>query len=140
MTLGFVGSIAMQDTARFAIKSSTGVHEAPPLSVLHTPPPTLPAHMVLGTVGCTTIARVRPPMLPGPIDTQPVCVGCSPAVGGSTGPASADGVTWNPVGKPAKSALLTDPRARTLSIWRMAVGSAFGGTVPDSSFDWRSRN
>src|SRR3954453_6121223 len=58
-------------TARLAMKSSTGAHALPPSSVRHTPPPTLPAQMALVVLGCTTIARVRPPMLPGPSPTQP---------------------------------------------------------------------
>src|SRR5262245_31039985 len=71
MIFGFEGSIARQQTARFAMKSSTGSQLVPPFSVRHTPPPTLPAHIVLGGVGWTTIERVRPPMLPGPSEIQP---------------------------------------------------------------------
>src|SRR5436305_967404 len=36
----------MVDTARFAMKSSTGAHDAPALVDLQMPPPTLPANML----------------------------------------------------------------------------------------------
>src|SRR5919204_2306371 len=111
MIIGFAGSIARQETARFAMKSSTGCQVAPPLSVLHTPPPTLPAHIVFGLVGWMTIERVRPPMFPGPSETQPAWPGGSPAVGG--GAIRARGSTERPVGMPATLAL-TARLARTV--------------------------
>src|SRR5437588_11426948 len=101
MMFGLFGSIAMQLVARLAIRSYTGDQLCPPSSVRHTPPPALPAHMVLGMVGCTTMARVRPPMLPGPSDVQPVCAGLSPAVGRMKGDINAAGATCCPVGTPA---------------------------------------
>ena len=63
------------------MKSLSGAQLAPPLVVFQMPPPTLPAQSVLGSVGCTTMERMRPPMLPGPSQVQPP--GCIPATLGS---------------------------------------------------------
>src|SRR5207248_2403434 len=60
----------MVDTARFAMKSSTGAHDAPALVDLKMPPPTLPANMLFVFDGSITTARTRPPMLPGPSHVQ----------------------------------------------------------------------
>src|SRR5215218_7846163 len=80
MTSGLVGSIARHETARFAIRSSTGAQLPPPSSVRQTPPPALPAHILEGLAGWITIARVRPPMFPGPSAVQPAWLGLNPAV------------------------------------------------------------
>src|SRR5262245_48104602 len=78
----------MHDTARLAMKSSAGAHVPPPSSVRQIPPPALAAHMRSGCAGSTTIARVRPPTLPGPSHTQPVLT--TPAAGaGAPGPPGA---------------------------------------------------
>src|SRR5882672_2652691 len=66
MTFGVAGLIAIADTDRTAMKSSTGAHDAPPLVVFQMPPPTLPANIVSGLVGLIASERIRPPMLPGP--------------------------------------------------------------------------
>src|SRR5207244_1532760 len=71
MTLGFAGSITMQATARLAIKSSNGNHEAPLLMVFQTPASTPPHHMMLVEAGWKRRDRTRPPMLPGPSQVQP---------------------------------------------------------------------
>jgi hypothetical protein len=74
-----------------------------------------------------TMARVRPPMLPGPSETQPLCVGLNPAVLGTAINAAAGGAP--PAGIPATcgpaSAL-----ARELSSCRSALGNACGGINP----------
>ena len=68
--VGVRGSIAMHPMAMLAMKSSMGNHCAPPSTVRQMPPPAVPIHIVKGWLGCTTTARVRPPMLPGPIEVQ----------------------------------------------------------------------
>ena len=70
IVLGSPGCITIVETARFAMKSSTGAHEAPPSVVLKIPPPTLPANITFGVVGSMTSDRTRPPMLPGPSHVQ----------------------------------------------------------------------
>src|SRR5205809_512140 len=47
-------------------RSLSGFQLAPPSVVFHTPPPTAPAYIVLGSSGRTMKLRVRPPILPGP--------------------------------------------------------------------------
>ena len=47
----FVGFITIVETARFAIKSLTGDHDAPPFVVRQIPPETLPTHILFGLVG-----------------------------------------------------------------------------------------
>src|ERR1035438_2676484 len=71
MMFALVGSITMQEMARLAMKSFSGNHAAPLLVVFQTPPSTPPHHMMLVDVGCTRIARTRPPILPGPSQVQP---------------------------------------------------------------------
>src|SRR5215208_4717136 len=68
------------------MKSSTGAQLCPASSVRQTPPATLPAHMTSVLAGCTRIDRVRPPMLPGPSDTQPPGPGGRGGGGGRGGP------------------------------------------------------
>src|SRR5437016_3414121 len=77
---GFPGSIVSEATFKFAIKSPVEIHDAPALVDLHTPPPAAEANIVFGFVGSMTIARVRPPMLPGPSGVQP------PNASGFSGP------------------------------------------------------
>src|SRR5438105_4293540 len=60
----------MQLTARLPIQSSHGKKLAALLVVFQTPPPTPPTHIVPCWVGCITIERVRPPILPGPSHSQ----------------------------------------------------------------------
>lgn len=81
-----------------------------------------------------TIERVRPPMLPGPRDVQPLWPGSRPAVSRIKAPGS----TRGPVGTPAIWALgwLRD---RMLSSCRKARGNASGGTTPSSFRLWSSR-
>src|SRR2546425_10995404 len=67
----FVGSIASEETARFGSSVSVrAAHDVPPLVVFHTPPATPAAYIVFGVVGSMTMARVRPPTLPGPRAVQ----------------------------------------------------------------------
>src|SRR3989304_8428049 len=66
MTLELVGSIAIEFPAGWAIRSASGAQVVPPFVVFHTPPATPAAYIVVGVVGSIRIARVRPPMLPGP--------------------------------------------------------------------------
>ena len=62
-----LGSMASVLTARLATMSSSVGSQLAPLSVVfHTPPATAAAYIVLGVEGLMTMARVRPPMLPGP--------------------------------------------------------------------------
>src|SRR5258708_3918785 len=70
MTAGLTGSIAIELTARLDIRSASGAQEAPPFVVFHTPPATPAAYIVVGVVGWISVARVRPPMLPGPSPVQ----------------------------------------------------------------------
>src|SRR5712692_8483212 len=133
MIVGCVGSMTKHETARFAIRSSTGDQLAPALSVRQTPPPTLAAQIVLGEPGWGTIARVRPPMLPGPSEAHPVWLGCNPAVRGTAGLISEDFATCGPVGMPAICARMEAPRDRVLSSWLSAFWRAFGGMTPFSS-------
>src|SRR5438874_5612504 len=70
-----------QETLRLAMKSARGAQVAPPLIVFQMPPATDPIHIILVLVGWMTIARVRPPMLPGPSHFQAAVL--SPAVGGA---------------------------------------------------------
>ena len=72
MVFGDAGLKTSDDTARFAMKSSTGSHDPPVLVVLKMPPPTLPANIVDGVIGLMAIERIRPPMLPGPSHVHPV--------------------------------------------------------------------
>src|SRR6185369_13967576 len=68
MMLGFDGSIAMQVTAMFARKSSSGAQDVPPFVVFQMPPATAAAYITLGLTGSISNERVRPPTLPGPND------------------------------------------------------------------------
>ena len=96
-----VGSITREQTAKLAMKSSVGTHEAPVSADLHTPPPTPAAKIRLGFVGSITNARVRPPTFPGPRDVQPVLLAFRPAAGPSTRASTAN--TEVPTGTPATS-------------------------------------
>ena len=66
--MGVPGLSASEVTARLVrALSPTGAQLAPLFVVLKTPPATPAAYQVVpAPVGSTTIARVRPPMLPGP--------------------------------------------------------------------------
>ena len=72
MVVGSPGFRASAVTARLvSVLSPTGAQLAPLFVVLKTPPATPPAYQVApGPVGSITIARVRPPMLPGPTLVQ----------------------------------------------------------------------
>ena len=70
--MGSPGFRASAVTARLvSVLSPTGAQLAPLFVVLKTPPATPPAYQVApAPVGSITIARVRPPMLPGPTLVQ----------------------------------------------------------------------
>src|SRR5260370_29835338 len=68
--LGSLGSMARLATARLGSGSVSGFHVLPPSVVFQTPPPSVPAYIVLGSSGRITSARVRPPILPGPSACQ----------------------------------------------------------------------
>src|SRR5258708_37671029 len=70
MTAGLTGSIAIELTARLDIRSASGAQEAPTFVVFHTPPATPAAYIGVGVVGWISVARERPPMLPGPSPVQ----------------------------------------------------------------------
>src|SRR5258706_9851488 len=70
MTFESVGSIAIELTARFGSRSSSGLHESPASVDFHTPPATPAAYITSGVFGSIKIERVRPPMLPGPSCTH----------------------------------------------------------------------
>src|SRR5258705_3737443 len=96
------------DTARLAMKSSTGAHVAPPVVVVKMPPPTLPANMVFVLTGSITSDRTRPPMLPGPSHVQPLelipaeAADALAPLGGAGAPeASGDGARPIPLRAPA---------------------------------------
>src|SRR5262247_1448338 len=59
------------------IKSAIGVHDCPPLVVFQTPPETPAAYITLASCGLIRIARVRPPILPGPSGVQVAVFGSS---------------------------------------------------------------
>ena len=59
-------------TERLDIKSFTTLQFAPESVLFQMPPVTLPTHIVVVVVGCIRIARMRPPILPGPRDVQDV--------------------------------------------------------------------
>ncbi|MBI3106687.1 MAG: hypothetical protein HYY95_14155 [Candidatus Rokubacteria bacterium] len=52
------------------MRSVSGTQAPPPSIVFHTPPATPAAYMVLELVGSMRMARVRPPILPGPSGVQ----------------------------------------------------------------------
>src|SRR5438094_5783231 len=87
----------MVDTARFAMKSSTGAHDAPALVDLKMPPPTLPANMLFVFEGSITSARTRPPMLPGPSHVHEVVLTPADSVAAPLPPVA-------PLGAPGLSA------------------------------------
>src|ERR1022692_3241205 len=60
----------MVETAILAKKSSNTDQVPPPLVVFQIPPPTLPAYHVDVVTESMTMARTRPPMLPGPSQVQ----------------------------------------------------------------------
>src|SRR5262245_29543855 len=66
MTLVLAGSMAIEFTARLAMESVSGTHDAPPLDLFQTPPTTPPAYIGVGVRGSIRMDRVLPPMLPGP--------------------------------------------------------------------------
>src|ERR1017187_2698820 len=70
MVVGAPGCITRVETARLAMKSFNGAQLAPALVVFQMPPPTLPASHTEVLVGSTTMARTRPPTLPGPSQVQ----------------------------------------------------------------------
>ena len=70
ITLASAGLMAMALTARLARKSLTGWNVAPAFVLFHMPPPGLLTQMRFGSVGCTRIVVMRPPMFPGPSHVQ----------------------------------------------------------------------
>jgi hypothetical protein len=66
MMLESLGSIAIELTARLAIRSDVGDQVLPLSVVFQTPPATPAAYMVAGVSGSINRARVRPAMLSGP--------------------------------------------------------------------------
>ena len=134
ITSGCLGSIAMQETARFAMKSSTGSQWPPPSVVCQMPPPTLPNQIRSGWVGWTRIERVRPPMLPGPSHSHWFWVSPARLVA-----ISARGSTVRPAGRPAARGALAGA-ARIACSSSSAVASALGGMRPSSLRACAARN
>ena len=103
------------------MKSSTGAHAAPLLVVFQMPPPTLPANHVLVVVGWIAMARVRPPMLPGPSQVHEP--GPMPAADGEiVGPADCDACS------------------RIASACALAMNKPFSAMLPYSSRHCACRN
>src|SRR5688500_18300240 len=75
------------EMARFAMKSSTGAHDAPPVVVLNSRPAPTPTNITARSVGSITSDRTRPPVVPGPSHVQ-VLLPDAPAVpaAGTSGP------------------------------------------------------
>src|SRR5690242_20380930 len=68
--LAFRGSMASELTARLGRRSPAADQDVPPVVVFQTPPAAPAAYIVPGELGSMTMARVRPPMLPGPRKLQ----------------------------------------------------------------------
>jgi len=134
ITSGCLESIAMHETDRFAMKSSTGSQWPPPSVVCQMPPPTLPTQIRSGWVGWTRIDRVRPPMLPGPSHCHWSWVRPARLIA-----ISAPGCTVRSAGRPATRGFPAGA-ARIARSSSSALPRALGGMRPSSLRACAARN